>query len=270
MNQRVERRGAATAAWQCASVALDSWVTGPLVGFDLETTGLDRELDEPVSYAFVTFNRGERVSVDAGYVLPNRRISVEASGVHGMTVGQLRELGAIGSADGVAHIARRLLALSAEGIPIIGCNLTFDLTIVDRMCSRLEPATSLQASGWKGPALDVLVLDRALDDDFEARPSRRLDALCEHYGVEAPTHEAASDAHAAVAVLLRQAERFAELTSSTLEVLHKQQVAWHVAWCTRYAACHTSAGQLALFDADEAWPYLGHVLVHRAHSSSRH
>jgi DNA polymerase-3 subunit epsilon len=249
-------------------MALESWVRGPLVGFDLETTGLDRDRDEPISYAFVTFNRGERVSVDAGYVLPERAISVGATSVHGLTLGRLRALDALELTEGVSCIARRLATLSAEGIPVVGCNLTYDLTIIDRLCSRLGWAGSLRASGWKGPALDVLVLDRALDEDFESRPTRRLDSLCEHYAVQAPTHAAASDAHAAVAVLLRQAERFAELASSTLEALHAKQVAWHARWSATSAQRHTSPGQLALFEADEAWPYAGRALIPRAQAAS--
>jgi DNA polymerase III subunit epsilon len=243
-------------------VALDSWLAGPLVGFDLETTGLDRERDEPISYAFVTFDSGRRISLDAGFLLPERGISTGATEVHGLTLGRLRKLGASSVFDGTAHIARRLAALSAEGIPIVGCNLSFDLTIVDRMCARLEPPTSLRSSGWKGPALDVLVLDRALDGDFETRPSRRLDALCEYYGVASPTHAATSDAVAAVEVLLRQATRYAELAATPLEMLHDRQVAWHAAQCAGYAARHPSEGQLRLFDSDDAWPFQHRALVH--------
>jgi DNA polymerase III subunit epsilon len=240
----------------------ESWVSGPLVGFDLETTGLDRDRDEPISYAFVTFNAGRPVSLDAGYLLPDRAISQGATAVHGLTSGRLRELGARDLSEGVRHIARRLSALSAEGIPIVGCNLTYDLTIIDRMCSRLAPAISLRGCGWKGPAVDVLVVDRAFDEDFEARPSRRLEALCEHYSVDAPTHAAASDAQAAVAVLLRQSRRFKEVPVTPLEVLHNQQVEWHAAWRTSHADRHLTEGQLSLFDADEAWPYVEHSYVH--------
>jgi DNA polymerase-3 subunit epsilon len=243
-------------------MAVDSWLSGPLVGFDLETTGLDRERDEPVSYAFVTFDAGRKVSLDAGYLLPERAISAGATAVHGLTVGRLRELGARGLLEGAAHIVRRLAALSAEGIPVVGCNLAFDLTIVDRMCSRLDPASSLQASGWNGPALDVLVLDRALDEDYESRPSRRLDALCEHYGVATPTHAASSDAEASVYVLLRQADRYAELAGERLETLHDRQVSWHATQSADYAARHPSEGQLSLFAEDDAWPFLQRALVH--------
>lgn len=239
----------------------ESWITGPLVGFDLETTGLDRDRDEPISYAFVTFNGGRRVSVDAGYLLPDRTISQGATAVHGLTAGRLRELGARELCEGVHHIVRRLVALSAEGIPIVGCNLTYDLTILDRMCSRLAPASSLRGWRWTGPAVDVLVLDRALDKDFDARPSRRLEALCQYYGVDAPTHAAANDAHAAVAVLLRQSLRFKELLATPLEELHHRQVEWHAAWRTSRAD-HVSEGQLRLFDIDEAWPYLERTYAH--------
>lgn len=257
----MECHGDRTTAWQCALVEAGSWHGGPLVGFDLETTGLDPAEDEPVSYAFVTFNRGLPVSVEAGYLIPERPISPGATEVHGLTVEHLRLRGASRLAEGVAHIARRLGALSAEGIPIVGCNLSFDLTIVDRLCAQLHPALALSATDWRGPALDVLVLDRAFDEDFEARPRRRLELLCDHYGVIAPTHAAASDAQAAVRVLLQQAQRFAGLAELGLGELHRRQVTWHARWRAGRTSS-TDDGQLRLFDVREEWPYVPRVLAH--------
>jgi DNA polymerase-3 subunit epsilon len=243
------------------AVALGRWANGPLVGFDIETTGLDRELDEPISYAFATYDGGALVSVDTGYLLPEREIAAGATAVHGLTVERLVELGARSLGEGIAHVVGRVLALSAEQVPVVGCNLAYDLTIIDRMCSRGPVAGSLRGLGWVGPALDVLVIDRAMDRDFEVRPARRLDALCAHYGVAAPTHAADSDARAAVEVLLGQVARFGELAMMSLGALQTAQSEWHASWCIDREVRHRG-GQLSLFDVVESWPYVERPLVY--------
>jgi DNA polymerase III subunit epsilon len=239
-------------------VSGDGWSSGLLVGFDIETTGLDREVDEPVSFAFVGFDGGALRTVETGFVLPGRAISRGAAEVHGLTRDRLVRLGAAGLADSALRIARRLAALSATGTPVVGCNLAYDLTIVDRVLSRLDPPTSLRALGWVGPVLDVLVLDRGCDRDFAARPARRLDALCEHYRLAAPRHTAESDAEAAVRVALAQAGRFGALASTSLADLQVQQCAWHDEWCEEFAI-RRACGQTSLFFENEPWPYAERV-----------
>ncbi len=231
------------------------WADGPLVGFDLETTGLDRERDEPVSYAFVEFAHGEQVGVEEGFLVPRRAISRGATTVHGLTEASLAALGAAPVHDGVARVAERLRALSAEGVPVVGCNLAYDLTIVDRALSRLAPPTSLRRC-WAGPALDVLVLDRGLDTDFATRPVRRLEALCAHYEVTPPTHTAVGDAVAAVQVLLAQATRFPRLGLMTLPSLQRRQAEWHELWCDEASARRRAEGREVLVADDHAWPYV--------------
>jgi DNA polymerase-3 subunit epsilon len=236
-------------------VSDEGWGLGPLVGFDLETTGLDRESDEPISYAFVEYHGGREVGHEVGYLLPSRPISEGATAVHGLTLDRLVELGALPLEVGLRRIAARLGALSAEGIPLVGCNLPYDLTLLDRALARTGTAPSLREAGWQGPALDVLVLDRSLDLDFDARPGRKLVAMCEHYWVRAPTHAARSDATAALEVLLVLAARFDRLAAASVEELQVRQTAWHAAWSSDYAVRKAPEGQLALFDLEEAWPY---------------
>ncbi len=247
------------------------WLRGPLVGFDLETTGLDRELDEPISYAFVEYHEGHEVGAEVGYLLPTRPISEGATVVHGLTFDRLVELGGVPLEVGLRRIAMRLGALSAEGVPLVGCNLPYDLTLLDRVLARTGVAPSLRDAGWRGPALDVLVLDRALDHDVEIRPGRKLAAMCEHYWVPPPTHAARSDATCALEVLLAQAQRFDRLASATVEELQAHQCAWHAAWSSDRAGRRLDEGQLALFDLEEAWPYVERVRAraHRAEVSSR-
>jgi DNA polymerase-3 subunit epsilon len=224
------------------------------VGFDIETTGLDVEVDEPVSYAFVEYRAGVLAGIDEGWITPRRRISPGAAGVHGLTTKRLAELGAIDLDAGARRIARRLGEMCAAGVPLVGCNLTYDLTMIDRVLARMEPASSLREEGWTGPALDVLVLDRGLDQNFATRPVRRLDALCAHYGHASPSHSASSDANAAVLVLLSQLARFPGLGSSSLIELQERQATWHSQWCVDWST-RRRGGQASLFGDEEPWPY---------------
>jgi DNA polymerase-3 subunit epsilon len=236
------------------AVRTDAWGSATIVGFDIETTGLDVEVDEPVSYAFVEFKAGVLAGVEEGWVLPRRPISAGAASVHGLTPARLGALGAVDLDTGIRRIAARLGALCAANVPVVGCNLTYDLTIVDRVLARSDRGGSLRDAGWTGPALDVLVLDRGLDPDFEARPARRLDALCEHYGRAAPSHTARSDAEAAVLVLLSQLARFEQLTAWSLRELQARQAAWHAQWCVDWCT-RKRGGQGSLFGDEEPWPY---------------
>jgi DNA polymerase-3 subunit epsilon len=232
------------------------WIDGPIVGFDLETTGLDREIEEPVSYAFATYGSGTLTDLDEGWIMPSRQISPGATQVHGMDKEKLAEHSAVPLTEGISHITRRLLELSSVGTPIVGANLAYDLTMVDRCMRRLRPPGSLGASSWHGPVLDVLVLDRAVDRDFSNRPVRKLSALCEHYGVRAEMHTAGGDAIAAVEVLLAQYSRFEDLQAMDLVSLHEAQVEWHKEWCESLSAYRRSKGRSPLDAGEAAWPYL--------------
>jgi DNA polymerase-3 subunit epsilon len=235
-------------------VRADTWGSATIVGFDIETTGLDVEVDEPVSYAFVEFRAGVLSSVDEGWIEPRRPISSGAAGVHGLTAERLAALGAVDLDTGIMRIAGRLGELCDANVPVVGCNLSYDLTMIDRVLARAMPASSLRSEGWTGPALDVLVLDRGLDQDFAERPVRRLDALCTHYGHVAPCHSASSDAEAAVLVLLSQLARFEELAASSLRELQERQAAWHAQWCVDWST-RRRGGQASLFGDEEPWPY---------------
>ena len=233
-----------------------SWTAGRLVGFDLETTGLDREHDEPVAYAFATFTDGVRSSLEEGWLLPTsgRSISEGAARVHGLTEERLAQLGATRHEEGIEAIASRLAEESARGTPIVGANLPYDLTMVDRCLGRLASMSSLERSGWHGPALDVLVIDRALDTDFSARPVRKLEALCEHYGVTSALHTAGGDATAAVEILLAQADRFPSLAALTLDEAYERQRVWHAEWCDALSARRVAQGRSGLEPSEREWP----------------
>ena len=70
-----------------------------MLGFDFETTGIDRFNDVPVSYALVSMVAGEVVSTSAGLIDPGREIPEGASQVHGISTERARQEG-VPLADG--------------------------------------------------------------------------------------------------------------------------------------------------------------------------
>ncbi|NTV39533.1 MAG: DNA polymerase III subunit epsilon, partial [Demequinaceae bacterium] len=139
-----------------------SWLDGPMVGFDTETTGVSPTSDRVVSAALI---RRERDSVETRTWLidPGVEIPERATAVHGITTERAR---AEGAAPEVAleEIASALAEALAAGIPVAGFNVQYDLTILDAELARHGLVTLTQRlPGGVRPIVDPLVLDRHLD-----------------------------------------------------------------------------------------------------------
>lgn len=222
-----------------------------MVGFDLETTGVDRFVDVPVAFALVRVNAGRLVSTSAELVDAGRRVPAGATAVHGITTAQVRATG-IPLATAVAYLAAELISASARGVPVVGMKLDYDLTMLDVLHRRLF-GSSLWERGFRGPVLDVLVLDRHLDR-FR-RGKRTLVDLCAEYRVALErAHDATADARAAAEVVAAMCQRFPELGQWTLHELHALQGCWHREWATSFAAWRNSKGLSPPDDVDAAWP----------------
>ena len=80
-----------TPSWHARNMA--NWLAGEMLGFDFETTGVDRFTDVPVSYALVTVVAGDVVSSSSGLIDPGREIPAGASAVHGISTERARAEG---------------------------------------------------------------------------------------------------------------------------------------------------------------------------------
>lgn len=228
------------------------WPDGELLGFDLETTGPDCETDAPVSFALIRFTGRVPVETVASLVNPGQPISEGAEAVHGISEELARSCGAP-LADAVTTISDALTDASARGVPVVGMNVSFDLTIADRI-ARLLFGSGLTERGFCGPVLDVLVIDRHVDR--YRKGSRKLAALCELYGVsQQNAHEAGDDVQSCVSVLLAMADKYAEIASATPAFLHEQQVRWHFEWAKEYAGWRERKGMSALPKSQWNWPF---------------
>lgn len=227
------------------------WHEGELLGFDLETTGVDSHVDVPVSFALVSAVGGGVVTRDAGLVDPGRPIPPAATRVHGITTERARSEGRPLSLA-VALLSAALVDASERGVPVVGMKLDYDLTILDVQCRALD-GRGLAERGFNAPVLDALVLDRHFDRYRKGR--RSLTDLCAHYGVPiANAHDAAADAEATIGVLLAMCGRFPELCEADPHVLHRSQVAWHREWVESFDEWRRGKGMPPLDRREFDWP----------------
>lgn len=214
-----------------------SWHTEPLLGFDLETSGVDVETARIVTAAAVDFTPGDGVDT-----LPDRSrlwlanpgipIPAEAVAVHGVTNEVARANGRP-AAEVVNEIADVLAATLATGIPVVAMNGRYDFTVLDRELRRHQLPTLQQRVGGEvgpGPVIDPYLLDKQADK--YRKGSRKLEALAVHYGVTlTAAHRADADALAAVEVAVAIAGKYPQL-----QVHPGQLHVWQIRWAAEQAA----------------------------------
>jgi DNA polymerase-3 subunit epsilon len=228
-----------------------NWAADEVLGFDFETTGVDRFSDVPVSYALVTMVDGAVITVAAGLVNPGREIPAGATHVHGITTERVRAEG-MPLRDAVSLVCEAVVTASQRGVPVVGMKLDYDLTILDTQ-ARMLGGRGLFDRGWCGPVLDAVVLDRHVDRFRKG--SRTLGSLCTHYGIDiGNAHDASADAIASIRVILEMARRFPELGDTSLGDLHQCQVDWHQEWARSFDEWRNKKGMAPMDPRDHFWP----------------
>ncbi len=176
---------------------MTDWATIPLAGFDTETTGIQVETDRIVTAAVVYDLPGR--GIDPWSILADPRVEIPeaATEIHGISTEKARQFG-VDAPDAVAEVVDQLAVAWRDGLPVVGFNIAYDLTLLDRESRRWlgEPLVI------GGPVLDPLVIDRRVDR-YRKGP-RNLAAVCAHYGVPADPsggHDAVADASQAVRLL---------------------------------------------------------------------
>lgn len=189
---------------------MNIWTDIPalMVGFDIESTGLDTEVDEPISYGFAVYRDGVLVGEEHFFALPNTDIHPAAEKVHGWSRQRLEELHAAGEAHsavaGVARAASRLREFHAQGAHFVGAFPEYDFRMTTSLLKR-HSMGDLDVLGFDLSTvrlIDVCQHDRNIDGDRSRR--RNLTALSEHYQVTPGNHTAIGDAKAAVEVFMKQ------------------------------------------------------------------
>jgi DNA polymerase-3 subunit epsilon len=178
--------------------------------FDLETTGVDVETDRIVTAYLGLLDRHGRVVAGRnfmvkpdGYIVPD-----EASAIHGITT----EVALAEGLDGafvVQEIAEWIMEWCRDkGMPLVGHNLSYDLTLLDREIKRYHPTRSVRKLLRGVTVADTLVLDKHYDKYRKGK--RTLIAVAEVYGVELSeeeAHGAQADAIASGRIFLKMVEQ---------------------------------------------------------------
>lgn len=228
----------------------DSWADGPLCAFDLETTAPD-----PLEARVVTATVIRLQSRPRGKTLtsnwladPGVDIPAEAAAIHGVTTEHARAHGRP-LAEVVDQVCGALQLAWSTGIPVIGHNVSYDLTVLQQECVRLD----LPEFTVDGPVVDTIVLDRGVDR--YRRGSRKLIDTAAHYGVkltEAEAHGSEADALAAARVAWVIARRYPVVGTMPLRALQVWQADRHRAWANGFGAYLRKQGKTD--DVCRDWP----------------
>lgn len=216
----------------------DSWITSPVLGFDIETTGVRVTQDRIVTAALVyrpTLTSSDQ-QVQTWLANPGITIPEQASAIHGITTEYAQTHGEE-PAEIVDAIADRLCRHWAAGLPVVGFNVAFDLELLSFELDRHQlPSLGARLKREPKPVIDPLVLDRALDR-FR-RGKRTLQLLCDHYRVPVSSelHDAEVDVTATLDVLAAQLQSFPKLAQFTLPQLHNWQSQKHHEWAQNLTA----------------------------------
>jgi DNA polymerase-3 subunit epsilon len=141
-----------------------TWHLGRLAPYDLETTSPDPE-EARIVEAYVGQVGGGRDPIDYTPLLvnPGVEIPAEAVKIHGHTTEHVREHG-MAPEQAIPRIATAVAAAWKGGIPLVGHNIRYDLTVIDRELVRYGEAPLIEwAGGSYGPVIDTQVLSKHVD-----------------------------------------------------------------------------------------------------------
>lgn len=213
-----------------------------MVGFDTETTGVSPTTDRIVTAALIR-REGDAVAARTWLIDPGVEIPARATEVHGITTAQARAEG-VAPEGALEEIATALADALAEGTPVVGFNVQYDLTILDAELARHGLRTlSQRLPGGVKPIIDPLVLDRHLDR-YRKGPRKLID-MCRIYVVPVVAddlHAADADVLATLDLVHAIAQRYPTVRDVALTDLHDQQAAAHRTWALHFAAWLTSKG----------------------------
>lgn len=223
---------------------------GPVLGFDLETTGRNPNEARIVSVGLVYSSSPGVVDWERETIVdPGVEIPEEAAAIHGITTEVAQERGlkplvALGQIWDAFNEAR------ANGVPVGIYNAPYDLTVFAAECER--QGEEIPPPDF-GPVIDPYVIDKALDR--YRKGSRTLTATAAHYGVEfggGGAHNALADVHATIGVI----RAFAEVQQPeglTLQQLHELQVGWKAQQSASYQQYLRRNGKQEEISGD--WPF---------------
>jgi len=223
-----------------------TWLNGPLLALDTETTGTDPESARIVQVCVGMSQRPGHWEPWTRILNPGVPIPTEATDVHGITDARAAEEG-MDPREALAHVHLTLSQAAERGVPVVAHNASFDLSLLDRELRRhLDrelPARLI--------VLDTLCLFRRFD---WTTGGRSLGKLAERHGITFPAHDAEADTLAALRILHILASLNDLLPLIPADVLHDAQRLW---WVQQQDAAESAAlGNGREFVRQDYWPMI--------------
>lgn len=218
--------------------------------FDLETTGVDVEEDVPVSFSLVQYAYGHVVFESHQIIDPGRSIPDESIAIHHITDEIAKSFG-IPLVSALTQLREALINASELGWIVLGMNVSFDLTVVDRACKKYL-GKGLLDTNYAAATLDILILDRHLDRFRKGK--RRLIDLATAYSVTTSEalHNSLVDSKVTLRVLLAMLDRYPELVELSPSNYSSSMFAYNEEWLQSFNKWRLSRGEESL--PSKVWP----------------
>lgn len=149
------------------------WFAGPMTAFDLETTGTDVESDQIVTAAAISLGGGRPTKAWNWMAAVDIDIPAEATAIHGISTEEARKNGQP-PGEVVDAVAARLSQSLRDVSPIVGHNVVYDLTLLDRELRRRGLPTLQERCNRQGPVICTRVLDQHVLK-YRRKPEKRPD-----------------------------------------------------------------------------------------------
>lgn len=194
------------------------WAHSRLVGFDLETTGVDPATARIVTAAFVdSADRTRTWLADPGIEIPE-----SARAVHGITTEYAQANGAPAQ-QVVTELCEVFAALKDEDAVVVGHNVVYDLSVMAAEVARHRP--DIDFAAVVPTIVDTFVVDKHIDPYRKGK--RTLVETAKAYRVELlDAHDASADALAALDISRALAEKSTEIAALSNAEIMAAQAEW--------------------------------------------
>lgn len=231
-----------------------TWLNGPLLGFDLETTGTDPYTCHAVDMALVLNDPEEKDILSWEWLInPGVDIPLNATAIHGISTEQVVEKG-VSPDKAVSELAAVLDMINTAygGIPPVCIyNAGYDIPIVIRM--------SGGKVGINWTVLDPMVIDKELD---KYRPGKRTltSVSAAHKLGVTNAHRAVGDCMSTTRLMRAIGRKYPRLAESDPVSIHEMEVTAYKEQMEQFINYRRVNGD-AEFNVNTEWPYSDDIFI---------
>lgn len=221
------------------------WAQSRLVGFDLETTGVEPATARIVTAAFVDSADQVRTWLaDPGIEIPE-----SARAVHGITT-EFAQANGAAATQVISELCAEFAALREEGAVVVGHNVVYDLSVMAAEVARHRP--DIDFPSIIPTIVDTFVVDKRIDPYRKGK--RTLIETAKTYRVELlDAHDAAADALAALDISRALTEKSTEISAMSNDEIMAAQADWKRSQAAELQAWLRNKGNAEAV-VDGSWP----------------